>query len=377
MDAAQALRRMRDAIRTRHYTYRTEQTYLHWAQRFLGYCRDRPLGSLGAMEASAFLTHLAVERKVSASTQNVALNAVVFLFRQVFERPMGELEDVVRAKVPQRLPVVLTAEEATAALGQMSGTLRLMASLLYGAGLRVTECVRLRVKDIDFAYRTITVRHGKGQKDRVTLLPEAVEESLRAHLVRVKALHEKDLAEGYGAVYLPFALERKYPGASKQWGWQYVFPSRRRSVDPRSSVTRRHHAAQRAVEKGFKAAARAAGITKHVGPHTLRHCFATHLLEGGYDIRTVQELLGHEDIRTTEIYTHVLRRGGRGVRSPLDAAPPGDPSPAPPASMPAAPAPRLGRARSQGTGRARGRNETKPASRRPDERTAAPLGSRR
>ncbi|MEW6488712.1 MAG: integron integrase [Thermodesulfobacteriota bacterium] len=318
MTTQSALDHMRDAIRTHHYTFRTEKSYLAWAGRFLRFHAGRDPARLGTGEVSAFLTHLAVKREVAASTQNQALCAILFLFEHGLEKPMGELADVTWAKRPELLPVVLTRPEVAAVLGQLKGTLALIAGLLYGSGLRIMECLRLRVKDVDFAYRAVTVRDGKGQKDRVTMLPKPVEPALRDHLVRVKALHDTDLAEGFGKVYLPFALARKYPNASEQWGWQYVFPSVRRSVDPRSGVTRRHHAGAKAIEKAVSRAVRAAEIPKHATPHTFRHSFATHLLEAGYDIRTVQELLGHKDLRTTMIYTHVLQRGGHAVRSPLN-----------------------------------------------------------
>ncbi|MHB8766065.1 MAG: integron integrase [Deferrisomatales bacterium] len=314
-----AVHRLREVIRTRHYSLRTEKSYADYARRFLSFHRNREPMSLGPADVSAYLTHLAVNRRVAASTQNVALSAVLFLFQHVFGKPVGQLENVVRAKRPERLPVVLTRDEVAAVLAGLEGTLGLMAKVLYGAGLRITECTGLRVKDVDYAYRQIAVRDGKGQKDRVTVLPGAIEMGLRAHLARVKTLHDQDLAEGFGEVYLPFALERKYPNASRQWGWQYVFPSRCRSVDPRSGVTRRHHAAERPIERAVARAVRAAGIHKPATPHTFRHRFATHLLEAGHDIRTVQELLGHQDVRTTQIYTHVLQRGGHAVPSPLDA----------------------------------------------------------
>ncbi|MBI5015781.1 MAG: integron integrase [Deltaproteobacteria bacterium] len=313
-----AVQRLQEIIRTRHYSIRTEKSYSDYVRRFLTFHRNRDPMSLGPADVSAYLTFLAVKRQVAASTQNAALSAVLFLFRHVLKKPMGDLEDVIRAKRPEHLPVVLTREEVAAVLGQLKGTLALIAGLLYGSGLRIIECARLRVKDVDFSYRAVTVRDGKGQKDRVTMLPKPVELPLRDHLVRVKTLHQSDLAEGFGKVYLPFALARKYPNASEQWGWQYVFPSTRRSVDPRSGVTRRHHAGAKAIEKAVGRAVRAAEVHKHATPHTFRHSFATHLLEAGYDIRTVQELLGHKDLRTTMIYTHVLQRGGHAVQSPLN-----------------------------------------------------------
>lgn len=267
---------------------------------------------------TAFLNHLVQTRDVAAATQNQALSALLFLYREVLAEPLAWLDGVERAKRPARVPTVLSVKEVAALLGRMTGTKWLMASILYGAGLRLTECLTLRVKDVDFDYRQIVVRQGKGAKDRRTLLPEAVVEPLKAHLDRVKALHERDLAAGYGEVGLPNALELKYPNAGRQWGWQYAFPSHKFSADPRSGVIRRHHVYENYVIRGVKEAVREARIHKHVSCHTLRHSFATHLLESGYDIRTVQELLGHASVETTMIYTHVMNKGGRGVRSPLD-----------------------------------------------------------
>jgi len=266
----------------------------------------------------AFLQHLAVERLVTASTQNQARNALVFFAQQVWQQPLGDLDGFVRAKRPQRLPVVLTRAEVGKLLAHMPGTHGLMASLLYGTGMRLMDCIRLRVKDIDCAYHQIVVRDGKGQKDRVVPLPQRLVEPLQQHLTTVKGLHQADLEQGYGAVFLPHALARKYPQAPTEWGWQYVFPSARLSVDPRSGVVRRHHVHENGLQKAVKHAAQDAALTKPVNCHTLRHSFATHLLENGYDIRTVQELLGHADVSTTMLYTHVLNRGGKGVCSPLD-----------------------------------------------------------
>jgi integron integrase len=273
---------------------------------------------LGPAEVEAFLTHLAVARRVSASTQNQAKSAILFLYKEVIDKELPWLNGVVAARVSQRLPVVLSVEEVNAVLGRLRGTPALIARLLYGSGLRILECLRLRVKDVDFASREILVRDGKGAKDRVTMLPESVIAPLQRQLERVRELHAEDLAAGYGSVYLPFALDRKYPSASTQWMWQYVFPSWRLSKDPRSEIIRRHHADEKPVQRALQSALRAAGINKPATPHTLRHSFATHLLQSGYDIRTIQELLGHADVSTTMIYTHVLNRGGRGVRSPLD-----------------------------------------------------------
>jgi integron integrase len=317
-NAPRLLDRVRDAIRRKHYSYRTEQTYLHWIKRYIWFHDRRHPSEMGAGEVTAFLTHLARERDVAASTQNQALSALLFLYQEVLEIKLPWMDGIERAKRPVRVPVVLTVAEVKALLARLDGTKWLMAGLLYGAGLRLRECLKLRVKDVDFDYRQISVRDGKGGKDRVTMLPAELVEPLRAHLSRVKSLHEHDLAEGFGSVELPFALERKYPNAANQWGWQYVFPSRKRSADPRSGEIRRHHVYDDVLPRAIGAAAREAGIAKLVGCHTLRHSFATHLLEAGHDIRTVQELLGHSDVSTTMVYTHVLNKGGRGVQSPLD-----------------------------------------------------------
>jgi integron integrase len=314
------LDQMRDAVRRRHYSYRTEETYVHWIKRFIYFHGKRHPEGMGEAEVTAFLNHLARDRSVASATQNQALAAVLFLYREVLGRPLGWLEDVEWAKRPTRVPSVLTVSEVQRLLSRLDGTKWLMASLLYGGGLRLRECLKLRVKDVDFEYRQIVVRDGKGAKDRVTVLPAAVVEPLQTHLSRVKLLHENDVAAGYGDVELPDALARKYPRASYEWSWKFVFPSHRLSKDPRTGVVRRHHVYENYVIRGVKEAVRAAGIAKHVSCHTLRHSFATHLLESGYDIRTVQELLGHSDVSTTMIYTHVLNKGGRGVKSPLDRA---------------------------------------------------------
>jgi integron integrase len=312
------LDQVRDAIRRRHYSYRTEETYIHWIKRFIYFHQKRHPNDMGEAEVTAFLNHLARERKVASSTQNQALSAVVFLYKEALGRPLGWLEGLEWARRPARVPTVLTVGEVQRLLAHMEGTKWIMASLLYGAGLRLRECLKLRVKDTDFEYRQIIVRDGKGAKDRVTVLPEAVIEPLRLHLVRVKALHEKDLAAGYGDVELPDALQRKYPRAGYEWGWKFVFPSYKLSTDPRTGVIRRHHVFENFRARALKEAARSAGIAKPVSSRTLRHSFATHLLENGYDIRTVQELLGHDSVETTMVYTHVMNKGGRGVKSPLD-----------------------------------------------------------
>ena len=319
---------VREVVRRRHYSYRTEETYLHWIKRFIYFSGKRHPRDLGADEVTAFLNHLVSQRNVAAATQNQALAALLFLYKEVLAQPLPWLENIEHARRPVRKPTVLTQAEARALLARLRGTKWLMASLLYGAGLRLRECLTLRVKDVDFGYRQILVRDGKGGKDRVTILPGPLVEPLQAHLIRVKTLHEQDVADGCGDVELPDALARKYPRAPYEWGWKFVFPSYRRSVDPRTGVIRRHHVYENYLIRGVKDAAWAAGITKHVSCHTLCHSFATHLLEGGYDIRTVQELLGHNDVSTTMVYTHVLNKGGRGVRSPLEspAPPPRDPA---------------------------------------------------
>ncbi|CAN5876313.1 integron integrase [soil metagenome] len=312
------LDQVRQAIRVRHYSRRTEEAYVGWIRRFIVFNGKRHPAAMGGAEVSRFLTQLATEGKVAASTQNQALNALVFLYRHVLGSPLLDLQNVVRAKRPQKLPVVFTQAEVRAVLGELEGVSALVAGLLYGSGLRLLECLRLRVKDLDFAVGQVTVRDGKGSKDRISVLPATLHQPLQDQLVSVKQIHEQDLRRGYGAVYLPGALARKYPGAPQEWVWQYVFPAAKRSVDPRSGDVRRHHITETTIQRAVTSAVRRAGITKHGSCHTFRHSFATHLLEAGYDIRTVQELLGHSDVRTTMIYTHVLNRGGRGVRSPLD-----------------------------------------------------------
>jgi integron integrase len=313
------LERVRMAVRVRHYSIRTEEAYVAWSKRYILFHGKKHPSAMGADEINAFLTHLAVDRNVSASTQNQALSAILFLYQRVLNEDVGWIADIVRAARPRRLPVVFTPEEVVAILEKMSGVERLIGELLYGTGLRVIEALRLRVKDLGFAKNEILVRDGKGKKDRLTMLPRSLSEVLSAHLVGVRELHESDSRAGLGAVYLPYALEQKYPRASRQWAWQYVFPAHRISLDPRSGVHRRHHMDERQMQRAFSAAQREAGIEKAGTVHSLRHSFATHLLGDGYDIRTVQELLGHSDVKTTMIYTHVLNEsGGKGVRSPLD-----------------------------------------------------------
>lgn len=317
--APKLLTRMRTALRIRHYSYRTEASYVDWARRYILYHGKRHPASMGAAEVAEFLSHLAVDRSVSASTQNQAKAALLFLYREVLRVELPWLDEVVQAKGRKKLPVVLTQREVSALLDGLNGTMGLVASLLYGTGMRVLEALRLRVKDIEFERREIVVRDGKGGKDRVTMLPENLLLPMRDQLARVRRLHGQDLEEGFGDVWLPDALAVKYPKAGRSWGWQYVFPAPVRSADPRSGVMRRHHMQPESVQRAVKAAAARAGIVKPCTPHVLRHSFATHLLQAGYDIRTVQELLGHEDVSTTMIYTHVLNRGGRAVLSPLDA----------------------------------------------------------
>jgi integron integrase len=317
-DNRKLLDRVRDAIRLKHYSIRTEQAYADWIKRFILFHKKRHPAQMAEQEVTQFLTHLAREGKVAASTQNQALSALLFLYKEVLRQEIGWLDRVERAKKPRRLPVVLSPDEARKLLGQLTGTPRLMASLLYGSGLRLMECVRLRVKDIDFAYAQITVRDAKGGKDRVTMLPLELAAPLQRHLAGVKVQHDQDLEDGYGRVFLPFALERKFPNAGREWIWQYVFPSSRLARDPRTGQKQRHHVAEGILQNAIKAAVRKSGLSKPASCHSLRHSFATHLLEKGSDIRTVQELLGHKDVSTTMIYTHVLNKPGLGVKSPLD-----------------------------------------------------------
>jgi integron integrase len=314
------LDQVRDVIRRKHFSIRTEQSYVDWIRRFILFHNKRHPRDMAEAEVTQFLTHLARDGRVAASTQNQALSALLFLYKQVLKQEIGWLEGVERAKRSARLPVVLTRDEVHKIFAHLHGTPRLMAGLLYGSGLRLMECVRLRVKDIDFGYARITVRDGKGAKDRVTMLAVNLAKPLERHLKKVQAQHEEDLEAGFGSVFLPNAIARKYPRAAKEWAWQYVFPSSRLSFDPRcpEAVKQRHHIDETLLQDAVKKAVRASGITKPATCHTLRHSFATHLLERGYDIRTVQELLGHKDVSTTMIYTHVLNKPGIGVKSPLD-----------------------------------------------------------
>jgi len=312
------LDRLREALRSRHYSRRTEQTYCQWVKRFIFFHNIRHPAEMAEAEINGFLTHLAVKEKVSASTQNQALSALLFLYRHVIGREVGDLGNVIRARKPKRLSVVMTCDEVKAVLTQLSGDKWLMASLMYGAGLRLMECLRLRIQDIDFSRNEILVRDGKGAKDRITMLPETLKIPLREHLKRVKAIHDRDLAENWGRVQMPDALDRKYPNAPADWRWQWVFPQENRWKNTKTGEEGRHHVHETILQRAVKEAVRKAEVIKHVGCHSFRHAFATHLLEAGYDIRTIQELLGHKDVNTTMIYTHVLNKGGHGMRSPVD-----------------------------------------------------------
>lgn len=312
------LDQVRHAIRLKHYSIRTEQSYIEWIRRYIHFHHKQHPADMDARHISSFLTYLAVQRKVASSTQNQALCALVFLYRHVIKKQLDQFDELVYAKRPAKLPVVFTPAEIKSILLHLEGSVWIMAQLLYGAGLRLMECIRLRVKDVDFGYRQIVVRDGKGHKDRVTMLPGIVIAPLQRHLSKVKLLHERELRAGFGTVYLPYALARKYPNAARAWGWQYVFPAGKRAIDPRSGVEQRHHVSEAVLQRGVKRALRQSGIAKPGSCHSLRHSFATHLLEDGYDIRTVQELLGHKDLSTTMIYTHVLNKGGKGVTSPSD-----------------------------------------------------------
>jgi len=318
-DPPKLIDQMREALRTRHYSPRTEQVYVLWVKRFIRFHKMRHPKEMAEPEINEFLTYLAVEQKVSASTQNQALAAVLFLYRRVFGVDIGDLGGVVRARKSHHVPIVMTRTETRAVLSEMSGETKLMASLLYGSGLRLSECLCLRVQDLDLAGGEIVVFNGKGNKDRVTVLPEGLKAPLREHLTGVRAIHRQDLEDGWGRVKVPEALWRKYPNAAADWRWQWVFPQRYRWRNAETGEQGRHHTDESILQRAVKDAVRAAGIAKRVGCHTFRHSFATHLLESGYDIRTIQELLGHKSVNTTMIYTHVLNKGGRGVRSPLDA----------------------------------------------------------
>ena len=312
------LDQLRDRIRFRHYSYRTELAYVHWVRRFIIFNNKRHPRELGASHVTAFLSSLANQGQVAASTQNQALAGVLFLYREVLEIQLPWLTEIARAKRPRRLPVVLTRAEVHAILEKMEGEHALMARLMYGTGMRLTECLQLRVKDVELERCEVLVRQGKGAKDRITMFPHSLVETMRIHLTGVRRTYEADRARRIAGVELPHALERKKPAAGKTWAWHWVFPQDHLSRDPRSGVVRRHHAYDQTFSRMLRRASHKAGIAKPVSAHTLRHSFATHLMEAGYDIRTVQELLGHRDVSTTMIYTHVLNRGGRGVVSPLD-----------------------------------------------------------
>lgn len=312
------LEMVRESLRARHYSRRTEQAYCHWIRRYVHFHQLRHPSELGEAEINEFLTFLAVQESVSASTQNQALAALLFLYRTVLARGVGDLGDVVRARTSKRVPVVLTRDEIQRVLDRMEGAPKLIVSILYGSGLRLMECLQLRVQDIDFDRNAIVIRKGKGDKDRITMLPLSLTKPLQDHLRYVKEIHDRDLAQGLGSVAMPDAVDRKYPGAPKEWRWQWVFPQERRWRNTRTGEEGRHHMHETIIQKAVFRASLTAGLTKRVSCHTFRHSFATHLIENGYDIRTVQELLGHKDVTTTMIYTHVLHRGGKGVRSPID-----------------------------------------------------------
>ncbi len=312
------LDQVRQLMRLRHYSLRTEEAYVSWIRRYILFNGKRHPRELDEKHVSQFLTDLAINGRVAAATQNQALNALLFLYKEVLQRELEFIGGTLRVKRPPKVPRVLSPNEVKAVLAQLHGQYRLMGLLLYGSGLRLLECLRLRVKDVDLHYLHIAVRDPKGGRERKTMLPVSLAAPLREHLAKVKAQHQRDLAEGFGSVYLPGALERKIPSASREWAWQYIFPAERRSIDPRTGTDRGHHVHEKNLQNAVKTAVRKAGISKRASCHTLRHSFATHLLENGYDIRTVQELLGHKDVSTTMIYTHVLNRPGIGVKSPLD-----------------------------------------------------------
>jgi integron integrase len=313
------LDQFRDSIRLKQYSYRTEQTYIQWVREYILFHNKRHPREMGVIEINQFITHLVVDRKASASTQNQAISAILFLYRNTLYIELDQSSlNFIRPKKGKRIPNVLAAQEARAVIFNMTGPHKLMAQIMYGSGLRIMECLRLRVKDIDFENHRILVYDGKGGDDRVTMLPDSILAPMREHLIRVQAIHQKDLAAGLGSVQMPFALDKKYPAAHKQWIWQFVFPAPTLSTEPETGIVRRHHIHETSIQKAIRAAAKLAEVEKRVTPHTFRHSFATHLLQNGYDIRTVQELLGHKDVKTTMIYTHVLQRGGLAVKSPLD-----------------------------------------------------------
>lgn len=318
MSSTRLLDQVRATARLRHLSLKTEKAYVQQIKRFIIFHGKKHPNEMNENHIRAYLSHLAVEKNVAASTQNVALAAVLFLYRDVLKTKLDRIEEVERARISRHMPVVLTRSEVTAVLQNLSGVSYLAAALMYGSGLRLMECLRLRVKDLDFSYNQVIVRSGKGNKDRVTPLPTKLKEPLRRQLMKVKVIHQQDLQEGFGEVALPYAMERKLPGAPRDWAWQYLFPAGKRSVDPRTGAQRRHHLHESLIQKAESSAMKKAIVSKRGTCHSLRHSFATHLLEDGHDIRTIQELLGHKDVRTTMIYTHALNRGGRGVRSPLD-----------------------------------------------------------
>jgi len=318
MKRKKILDQLREEIRRRNYSYSTEKSYCQWVIRYVRFHEMKHPAELNESHVVTFLNDLANKKNVAASTQNQALSAIVFLYKNILNKPLTELDNLKRAKRYVHLPVVLTGQEAMALLKKMDGAAGLAVKLLYGSGLRITEALRLRVMDVDFGYNQIVVRNGKGLRDRVTMLPESVIPELEMHIQKVKLLHQDDLKKGFGEAILPKALAKKYPNASKEFKWQYLFPSRKRSADPRSGITHRYHISPREIRRSIRYCVKKCNIDKHVTPHTFRHSFATHLLKNGYDIRTVQELLGHKSVKTTMIYTHVLNKGGKGVKSPLD-----------------------------------------------------------
>ena len=319
MSNKKLLDQIKEKTRTNHLSIRTEQAYISWAKRFILFHNKKHPAKMGEKEIEDFLTHIVVVNNVSASTQNQALNAILFMYKEIFDRKLNKIKGFKRSTKKIKIPTVLSQNEIDEFFTNISGNYKVMAGLMYGSGLRLMECVRLRVKDIDFNYNQIIVKDGKGNKDRITLLPNKYKEALQIQLKKVKAIHKQDLADGFGKVYLPNALDKKFPNAGKEWSWQYVFPAAYITIDPRTEIKRRHHISESIIQKSVKTAARkSTGINKIVSCHTLRHSFATHLLENGYDIRTVQELLGHKDLKTTMIYTHVLNRGGFAVKSLAD-----------------------------------------------------------
>jgi len=318
MSEKKLLDQLRQLIRTKHLSIRTEKTYVQWAKRYILYHKKTHPAKMGTAHINQFLTFLAVKRNVAASTQNQALNAIVFMYKHLLNQNTTNIGEYVRAKRSQRLPVVLTKDEANELFKHLNGVYKLIAGLLYGSGLRIMECMRLRIKDVDFKYKCITVRDGKGQKDRVTMLPDKITHRLKLQIEKAKIIHHQDINDGISPVYLPFAIERKYKNAGKDWRWQYVFPAPNLAIDPRSGIKRRHHLSENRMQKEIHIALLKSEISKPASCHTLRHSFATQLLDSGYDIRTVQELLGHKNLNTTMIYTHILKKGGKGVKSPLD-----------------------------------------------------------